>query len=104
MKPLRWRPPNIGIKQEWQDKKQEWQDRKQEWQDRLRNIGKGKKGVEDTEKAEYSSSMAVPYYDENMYILNMKNDIETKVILFLYIFYFSLCIMNGLEGTNYIKR
>ncbi|KAL6205479.1 hypothetical protein ACLB2K_022738 [Fragaria x ananassa] len=69
-KASRWRPPNIGTKQEWQD-------RKQEWQDRLRNIGKGKKGVEETEKAEYSS-MAVPYYDENLYILNMKNDMEAK--------------------------
>ncbi|XP_008226869.2 PREDICTED: rab3 GTPase-activating protein catalytic subunit [Prunus mume] len=49
-KHLRWRPPNIGTKQEWQD--------------RLRNIGKGKKGVED-EKAEYST-MAVPFYDENL--------------------------------------
>lgn len=61
-KHLRWRPPNIGTKQEWQD--------------RLRNIGKGKKGVED-EKAEYST-MAVPFYDENLYLLNMKNDIEAK--------------------------
>ncbi|XP_050368540.1 uncharacterized protein LOC126786684 [Argentina anserina] len=67
---LRWRPPNIGTKQEWQD-------RKQEWQDKLRNIGKGKKGVEEVEKAEYSP-MAVPYYDENLYILNMKNDMEAK--------------------------
>lgn len=65
-KHLRWRPPNIGTKQEWQD--------------RLRNIGKGKKGVED-EKAEYST-MAVPFYDENLYLLNMKNDIEAKVSFF----------------------
>lgn len=78
-KASRWRPPNIGTKQEWQD--------------RLRNIGKGKKGVEETEKAEYSS-MAVPYYDENLYILNMKNDMEAKVILFLCVFCFFLCIMN----------
>ena len=88
----RWRPPNIGTKQEWQD-------RKQEWQDRLRNIGKGKKGVEETEKAEYLS-MAVPYYDENLYILNMKNDMEAKVILFLCVFCFFLCIMNFLDSTE----
>ncbi|XP_068338219.1 uncharacterized protein [Pyrus communis] len=62
-KHLGWRPPNIGTKQDWQD--------------RFRNIGLGKKGGEDTEKAEYSS-MAVPFYDENMYLLNMKNDTEAK--------------------------
>ncbi|KAL5583624.1 hypothetical protein UlMin_016066 [Ulmus minor] len=50
---------------------------KQDWQDRLRNIGKGRKGVEDTEKAE-NSNMAVMFYDENFYLLNMKNDLEAK--------------------------
>ncbi|KAM1857337.1 hypothetical protein ACFX14_007454 [Malus domestica] len=62
-KHLGWRPPNIGTKQDWQD--------------RFRNIGIGKKGGEDNEKAEYSS-MAVPFYDENLYLLNMKNDTEAK--------------------------
>ncbi|KAB2615627.1 rab3 GTPase-activating protein catalytic subunit [Pyrus ussuriensis x Pyrus communis] len=60
---LRWRPPNIGTKQDWQD--------------RFRHIGIGKKGGEDTEKAE-NSSMAVHFYDENLYLLNMKNDMEAK--------------------------
>ncbi|TQD71859.1 hypothetical protein C1H46_042608 [Malus baccata] len=63
LKHLGWRPPNIGTKQDWQD--------------RFRNIGIGKKGGEDNEKAEYSS-MAVPFYDENLYLLNMKNDTEAK--------------------------
>ncbi|CAN6560644.1 unnamed protein product [Malus baccata var. baccata] len=62
-KHLRWRPPNIGTKQDWQD--------------RFRHIGIGKKGGEDTEKAE-NSSMAVHFYDENLYLLNMKNDMEAK--------------------------
>ena len=61
---LRWRPTPIGTKQDWQD--------------RLKSIGIGRKGVEDTEKAE-NSNMAVPFYDENLYLLNMKNDLEAKV-------------------------
>lgn len=91
-KASRWRPPNIGTKQEWQD-------RKQEWQDRLRNIGKGKKGVEETEKAEYLS-MAVPYYDENLYILNMKNDMEAKVILFFLLLLFLPLHYEFLDSTE----
>ncbi|XP_015899832.2 uncharacterized protein LOC107433094 [Ziziphus jujuba] len=62
-KTLRWRPPQITTKQDWQDK--------------LRNIGLGRKSVEDTEKAE-NSNMSVPFYDENLYLLNMKNDLEAK--------------------------
>ncbi|KAJ9182646.1 hypothetical protein P3X46_006616 [Hevea brasiliensis] len=63
-KHLRWRPAHIGTKQEWQD--------------RLKNIRIGKKGAENnTEKVE-NPNMAVPFYDENLYILNMKNDVEAK--------------------------
>lgn len=51
---------------------------KQDWQDRLRNIRIGRKGVEDSEKAE-NLTMSVPFYDENLYMLNMKNDLEAKV-------------------------
>ncbi|TYJ96562.1 rab3 GTPase-activating protein catalytic subunit isoform X2 [Cucumis melo var. makuwa] len=59
----RWRPSNIGTKQDWQDK--------------FKNIRLGKKAAEDTEKVE-NPTMAVPFYDENLYLLNMKNDIEAK--------------------------
>ncbi|KAB1215176.1 Rab3 GTPase-activating protein catalytic subunit [Morella rubra] len=63
LKNLRWRPAQIVTKQDWQD--------------RFRNIKFGKKGFEDTEKVE-NSAMSVPYYDENLYLLNMKNDLEAK--------------------------
>ncbi|XP_038905830.1 uncharacterized protein LOC120091781 [Benincasa hispida] len=59
----RWRPSNIGTKQDWQDK--------------FKNIRIGKKAAEETEKVE-NPTMAVPFYDENLYLLNMKNDIEAK--------------------------
>lgn len=62
-KHLRWRPAQIGTKQDWQD--------------RFRNIKFGRKGVEDTEKVE-NSAMSVPFYDENLFLLNMKNDLEAK--------------------------
>lgn len=61
-KHIRWRPANIGTKQEWQD--------------RFKNIRIGKRGAESpTEKVE-NSDMA--FYDENAYILYMKNDAEAK--------------------------
>ncbi|KAH9803825.1 Rab3 GTPase-activating protein catalytic subunit [Citrus sinensis] len=59
----KWRPARIGTKQDWQD--------------RFKNIRIGRKGVEETEKVE-NSTMAAPFYDDNMYILNMKNDLEAK--------------------------
>lgn len=59
----RWRPSNIGSKQDWQDK--------------FKNIRIGRKAAEDTEKVE-NPTMSVPFYDENLYLLNMKNDIEAK--------------------------
>ncbi|KAM3744198.1 hypothetical protein ACB098_06G034200 [Castanea mollissima] len=62
-KNLRWRPAPIGTKQDWQD--------------RLRSIKFGRKVVEDSEKVE-NSAMSVPFYDENLYLLNMKNDLEAK--------------------------
>ncbi|XP_038685263.1 uncharacterized protein LOC119985143 isoform X1 [Tripterygium wilfordii] len=60
---LGWRPAHIGAKKDWQDK--------------LKNFRIGKKEVEDTEKVE-NSNMAVLVYDENLYLLNMKTDIEAK--------------------------
>ena len=63
-KHTKWRPPHIGIKQDWHD--------------RFKNIRIGRKEVEDTDKAG-DTAMAVPFYDENLYILNMKNDNEAKV-------------------------
>ncbi|XP_062169970.1 uncharacterized protein LOC133875757 isoform X1 [Alnus glutinosa] len=62
-KHLRWRAAQIGTKQDWQD--------------RFRNIKFGRKDIEDTEKVE-NSAMSVPFYDENLYLLNMKNDLEAK--------------------------
>lgn len=64
LKHIKWRPPHIGIKQDWQDK--------------IRNIRIGRKEVEDTDKIA-DANMAIPFYDENLYILNVKNDLETKV-------------------------
>ena len=64
---MRWRPAQIGTKQDWQD--------------RFRNIKFGRKGVEDTEKVE-NSAMSVPFYDENLFLLNMKNDLEAKVAFY----------------------
>ncbi|XP_062077673.1 uncharacterized protein LOC133782393 [Humulus lupulus] len=61
-KQLKWRPAPIKTKQDWQD--------------RFRNIRIGRKGVEDTEKPKHSTM--VPFYDENLYMLNMKNDLELK--------------------------
>ncbi|XP_038691822.1 uncharacterized protein LOC119990075 isoform X2 [Tripterygium wilfordii] len=62
-KHLDWRPAHIGTKKDWQDK--------------LKNFKIGKRGVEDTEKVE-NPNMAVLVYDENLYLLNMKNDLEAK--------------------------
>ncbi|KAL9444509.1 hypothetical protein AB3S75_017656 [Citrus x aurantiifolia] len=59
----KWRHARIGTKQDWQG--------------RFKNIRIGRKGVEETEKVE-NSTMAAPFYDDNMYILNMKNDLEAK--------------------------
>ncbi|GAU18100.1 hypothetical protein TSUD_52110 [Trifolium subterraneum] len=62
---IKWRPKNIGIKQDWQEK--------------FRNIRIGRKEVEaeDTDKVG-DANMAIPFYDENLYILNVKNDLEAK--------------------------
>ncbi|CAJ2633063.1 unnamed protein product [Trifolium pratense] len=63
--PIKSRPKNIGIKQDWQEK--------------FRNIRIGRKEVEaeDTDKVG-DANMAIPFYDENLYILNVKNDLEAK--------------------------
>ncbi|MBA0722100.1 hypothetical protein Golax_009580, partial [Gossypium laxum] len=50
-----------------------------ESKERFRNLRIGRKVVEDTEKVEISI-MAVPFYDENIYLLNMKNDTEAKLL------------------------
>ncbi|OIW13426.1 hypothetical protein TanjilG_33075 [Lupinus angustifolius] len=64
LKHIKWRPPHIGIKQDWQDK--------------INNIRKGRKEVEETDKIRDTNMAAVPFYDENLYILNMKNDADIK--------------------------
>ncbi|RDX94350.1 Rab3 GTPase-activating protein catalytic subunit [Mucuna pruriens] len=63
LKHIRWRPPHIGIKQDWQD--------------RIKNLRRGRKEVEDTDKVG-DANMAIPFYDENLYLLNVKNDLEAK--------------------------
>ncbi|XP_027333966.1 rab3 GTPase-activating protein catalytic subunit-like isoform X2 [Abrus precatorius] len=65
LKHIKWRPPHIGIKQDWQD--------------RIKNIRIGRKEVENqnTDKVG-DANMAIHFYDENLYILNMKNDLEAK--------------------------
>lgn len=63
---MRWRPPQLKTKPDWQD--------------RFKNIRIGKKGVEDTDTPE-NSTMSVPNYDEKIYLVNMKYDAEAKVSL-----------------------
>lgn len=63
-KHIKWRPPNLGIKQDWQDK--------------IKNIRIGRKEAEDSDKTG-DANMAIPFYDENLYMLNVKNDLEAKV-------------------------
>ncbi|KAK6946931.1 Rab3GAP catalytic subunit, conserved domain [Dillenia turbinata] len=60
---LRWRPPSIVTKQEWQD--------------RFKNIRLGKRSAEDTEKAE-DSTMAVPFFDENVFVISLRNESERE--------------------------
>ncbi|GAB2230516.1 hypothetical protein Drorol1_Dr00014785 [Drosera rotundifolia] len=62
-KNFRWKPPNLGTKQDWQE--------------RLKNIGRGRKGIEDTEKAE-SPTMSFALFDENIYLYNEKLAAEAK--------------------------
>ncbi|CAJ1971417.1 unnamed protein product [Sphenostylis stenocarpa] len=63
LKHIKWRPPHIGIKQDWQD--------------RIKSIRRGRKEVEDTDKAG-DANMAIPFYDDNLYTLNVKNDLDAK--------------------------
>lgn len=58
MKQSGWRPTPIRTRHDWQN--------------RFKNLRIGKKGVEDIEKAE-TSSMAVPFFDENVYQMHLKN-------------------------------
>ncbi|KAJ1441341.1 Rab3 GTPase-activating protein catalytic subunit [Sesbania bispinosa] len=64
LKHIKWRPPHIGIKQDWQD--------------RINNIRKGRKEVGDTDKIGDASLASVPFYDENLYTRNVKNDLDAK--------------------------
>ena len=75
---MRWRAAPIGTKQDWQD--------------RFRNIKFGRKDVEDTEKVE-NSAMSVPFYDENLYLLNMKNDLEAKVAFYMLNSSYLVCLL-----------
>ncbi|KAL9346296.1 hypothetical protein Peur_061149 [Populus x canadensis] len=62
---MRWRPGKIGTKLDWQDR----------FKNTIR-LG-GKREPDKNNKAE-NSTMALPFYDENLYLLNMKNDEEAK--------------------------
>jgi len=63
---MRWRPGKKGTKLDWQDR----------FKNTIR-LG-GKRGPDNNNKAE-NSTMALPFYDENLYLLNMKNEEEAKV-------------------------
>lgn len=65
LKHIKWRPPHIGTKQGWQD--------------RTNNMRRGRKEVEVIDKVGDVSMASAPFYDENMYILNVKNDLDAKV-------------------------
>ncbi|KAI5571168.1 hypothetical protein BDE02_11G076500 [Populus trichocarpa] len=62
---MRWRPGKKGTKLDWQDR----------FKNTIR-LG-GKRGPDNNNKAE-NSTMALPFYDENLYLLNMKNEEEAK--------------------------
>ncbi|CAO2833578.1 unnamed protein product [Amaranthus hypochondriacus] len=62
-KQFRWKPPSIGTKQEWHD--------------RLRNIGRSRKGSEDTENIE-SVKMPFPMYDSHLYLQHERYVAEAK--------------------------
>ncbi|XVE80413.1 hypothetical protein DITRI_Ditri14bG0137600 [Diplodiscus trichospermus] len=90
VKHSRWRPANLGVKQEWQE--------------RFKNIRIGRKGVEDSDKVE-NSTMAVPFYDENIYLLNMKNDAEAKVLEAIpSVDVLNTINMNNIPPTSVIKQ
>lgn len=60
-KSLRWKPPQIKAKQDWQD--------------RLKSIRIGKRGAEDTE----DSTMAYAIFDENLYLMRDREFPEQEV-------------------------
>ncbi|RDX97105.1 Rab3 GTPase-activating protein catalytic subunit, partial [Mucuna pruriens] len=64
LKHIKWRPLHIGTKQDWQD--------------RINNMRKGRKEVEVTDRVGDINMVSVPFYDENLYILNVKNDLDAK--------------------------
>ncbi|KAJ6770280.1 RAB3 GTPASE-ACTIVATING PROTEIN CATALYTIC SUBUNIT [Salix purpurea] len=64
---MRWRPGNIGTSLDWQDR----------FKNTIRLGGKRVPDSSNNNKAE-NSTMAIPFYDENLYLLNMKNDEEAK--------------------------
>ncbi|XP_028796760.1 rab3 GTPase-activating protein catalytic subunit-like, partial [Neltuma alba] len=61
---MKWRPAYRGIKQDWQD--------------RIKNIRIRRKEVEETDELR-DITMAVPFYEENLYTVNKKYDLEAKV-------------------------
>lgn len=67
-KQFRWKPPSIGTKQEWHD--------------RLRNIGRSRKGSEDTENIE-SVKMPFPMYDSHLYLQHERYVAEAKASYYL---------------------
>ncbi|XP_017409356.1 uncharacterized protein LOC108321946 isoform X2 [Vigna angularis] len=64
LKHIKWRPPHIGTKQDWQE--------------RINNIRKGRKEVEVTDKVGDINMASAPFY-EHSYILNEQNDLDAKV-------------------------
>ncbi|KAK7305142.1 hypothetical protein VNO77_43042 [Canavalia gladiata] len=64
LKRIKWRPPHLGIKQDWQDK--------------INNIRKGRKEVGVIDKVGDINMATIPFYDENLCIVNVKNDLDAK--------------------------
>ncbi|XP_027342313.1 rab3 GTPase-activating protein catalytic subunit-like [Abrus precatorius] len=64
LKHIKWRPPHIGIKQDWQD--------------RINNIRKGRTKVGLTDKVGDINMASIPFYDENLCVLNVKSDLDAK--------------------------
>ncbi|KAL8144308.1 hypothetical protein V2J09_017340 [Rumex salicifolius] len=62
---FRWRSPNIGTKQEWQE--------------RFKNMGRGKKGIEESERVE-NPKMPIPMYGEDIGIQSERLSTELKLV------------------------
>ncbi|KAM7251178.1 hypothetical protein ACFE04_023061 [Oxalis oulophora] len=81
---------------------------KKDWQDRFRNIrrrgGGGVGRVDEQQQQLDKTEMAVPFYDDNLYILNMKNDIETRASEVVSLLEDSYVDTNKIPPSSIIKQ